>query len=624
MQAFKGANGIAYSLPDRPIAQGGEGAIYTVSRKPDKVAKLYNAPTEELRLKLSHMVANPPEPSVLGDIAWPVDLLYDDAGDFRGFVMPRLDTDCDLKKLYPFNPGQPPLLTYRQRVIVAQNICVVIAAVHQAGYVFGDFNPLNTGVNLTTGHVGFFDTDSYHFTDPSSGRTYRCGVCLDGYAAPELIARCKGTDYRNAPLPTFTKETDLFALAIHIFRLLMNGYTPFNGIRTAQNASTASPGIGNKAIEAGNYCFAPGKKPQSEATPALDSFPPEIRDLFSRAFLEGAKDPSKRPTAEEWKTALESYKMTLQSCSVDPSHDYWAGAKGCPYCEANRRYAAAMVSGQFTFSTPAAGAVLAKPTQHTAISRGSRTGNRAPQMTVSNSYTNSAQSVIPRSSPSLLRSFFSSRSGPGVLSRIRAKMKRFNPGALLDILFTFARPLAAILLIVLPVTVVTCNHFVEKATYSEQRFSISVLSKTENVLRIRVESDSSEALRVLTGDMKIRNRSDGRLLYEPTVTLTGSLAGKSSEVWDLELKNASTEVSETDLEDLVILFRITALSFENGKKEAFTTSEEKTVYEGRGKPAETNPYAVPASTDPFGFPSAFNESVPAEASGDSGLWTSPF
>lgn len=49
----------------------------------------------------------------------------------------------------------------------------------------------------------------------------------DHIAKHPMDAKCA---YEKTPLDTFTKETDYFALAIHIFKLLNNGFTPFNGI----------------------------------------------------------------------------------------------------------------------------------------------------------------------------------------------------------------------------------------------------------------------------------------------------------------------------------------------------------------------------------------------------------
>ena len=224
MTSYRGKKG-SYQLTDKPLASGGEGEIHSVSRKPGIVAKLYfkKVLKPELERKICFMAANPPDASVLGAIAWPIDVLYDQAGRFAGFVMPKMDTNAELGDIYPYNVGLIPRLSYPQRVIVAINIATVISAIHSAGFVFGDFNPRNIGVNLSSGHVGFFDTDTYHIANPATGETYRCMAGYPGYVAPELIKACKNTDFEHAPLPTFTRQTDLFALAIHIFKLLMNG-----------------------------------------------------------------------------------------------------------------------------------------------------------------------------------------------------------------------------------------------------------------------------------------------------------------------------------------------------------------------------------------------------------------
>ncbi len=354
-----------YQLDDQPLKSGGEGAIYTIANHPDKVAKIYHAEklSSELEDKLIYMAQNPPDQSIMNQIAWPQDLLRNAMGDFVGFVMPKLSIDTDLMSIYAYPPKIP--ITCEQKVIIAINICIVISAIHKAGFVFGDFNPLNIGINLKTGHVAFLDTDSYHITDTTSGKVYRCEVCLPGYAAPELIQRCKNSDYANAPLPTFTQETDRFALAVHIFKLLMNGYSPFNGIKDNERSSQASPGIGNAGIERDNYCFKPGNKPQSAATPDIRQFSPNIQSLFKQTFLGGPIDPSKRATADDWYQALCEYKDSLVQCKKNPDHYHYKTCVTCPYCDADQRFQQSMnaaasaykshsraSSGQVSFNNP--------------------------------------------------------------------------------------------------------------------------------------------------------------------------------------------------------------------------------------------------------------------------------
>ena len=137
------------------------------------------------------------------------------------------------------------------------------------------------------------------------------------------------------PLPTFTRETDYFALAIHIFKLLMNGYTPFGGIQHSVVGSPPFIATGNEEVLAGNYVFKPGFKPPKKATiPRLETFPQKIADLFTRAFIAGWNDPKQRPTAYEWHGALEQYEKELIQCSDNPLHQYdRKNGKKCPYCD---------------------------------------------------------------------------------------------------------------------------------------------------------------------------------------------------------------------------------------------------------------------------------------------------
>lgn len=339
-----GKNSKKYALTEPPLASGGEGAVYNIVGDSHHLAKIYHAAklqaSPELGEKLEYMVNNPPDASVLDQIAWPIDVLRDSAGRFCGFIMPKLDAREELKNIYPYPPKPGTKINTDQKLVIAINICIVISAIHKAGYVFGDFNPNNIGVNLNNGHVGFFDTDSYHFTDIRTGDTFRCEVACDGYVAPELINHCRleKADFAHASLPTFTTDTDNFALAIHIFKLLMNGYTPFNGIKESESVSQSSPGTGNLAIERDNYCFKKGNKPQSVATPTLDSLPNEIQILLGRTFLGGVSNPSSRATADEWRSALESMRNNLVQCTDNPDHMYFKGNKKCPYCEASKRY----------------------------------------------------------------------------------------------------------------------------------------------------------------------------------------------------------------------------------------------------------------------------------------------
>lgn len=330
-----GLSGTQYQLDSNLIGDGGEGKIYKVLGT-DKVAKIYkDSVSGELVEKLKYMVNNKPNSSVLNQVAWPLDIIYEcSTQKFLGFIMPLLNFNAELGEIYAY-PSKSNISSH-YKILVAENICAVISAVHEAGYVFGDFNPRNIRVNKNTGEVAFLDTDSYHIV--IGDKAYRCNVCAQGYAAPELIEKCSGKNYADAPLPTFTKETDNFALAIHIFKLLLNGFSPFGGIPDKQSPSVASPGKGNDAVRRNSYCFKPGFKHLSAAIPPLDSFPKNISDLLTRAFIRGKSDPKQRPSALEWHEVLVAYEKNLVTCANNPLHQYYKKNDNCPLCKADEKY----------------------------------------------------------------------------------------------------------------------------------------------------------------------------------------------------------------------------------------------------------------------------------------------
>ena len=140
---YTGLSGKTYELGSTPFSSGGEGEIYEIVKVSDKCAKVYHQGlrSKELEEKLKVMVANPPDQSVLFQIAWPLDIIYSNVKDFVGFIMPKIDVSGELQPVYKYPPKDYKGLTFKQKLIIAQNICAAIEALHTAGVVLGDFNP---------------------------------------------------------------------------------------------------------------------------------------------------------------------------------------------------------------------------------------------------------------------------------------------------------------------------------------------------------------------------------------------------------------------------------------------------------------------------------------------------
>jgi len=318
---------------------GGEGSVHEIVGRRDLVYKRYKPfkLTPALQEKLEYMMTRPPV-TIMGEcISWPVQLMKDTSGSLDGFVMPRLKFNKKLNDVYE-NRHYP----YEFAVVVASNLCTLVHQLHQNDITIGDFNHGNVGVHETTSIVSMMDCDSFHL----AGGKYPCCVCMDGYAAPELLKHMKRANtlrYETAPPHTFTRDTDLFSLATHIFRLLMNGVSPYNGIDTSVRTSSDVVSAGNKPIEDGMYVFRQGLTPAHPACPPQHVLTGELASLFDRAFLDGNNIPQPdinrtyRPEALEWYSALRKYQSSLAICKVKRTHQYYKKLSCCPWCEAELR-----------------------------------------------------------------------------------------------------------------------------------------------------------------------------------------------------------------------------------------------------------------------------------------------
>lgn len=351
---YAGRTGAIYELKDEKLASGGEGTIYEILGNENQVAKIFKEKyrTEQRRNKLLVMLSYDLDTEQLSEITWPQDILYDKGG-FVGYVMPKLKNVKNLNVVYSKGMDEIGL---KERVVIAYNICVAVGEVHKIGQVCGDLNPQNICVNLDSKfrsqyHVTLVDTDSYHIT--KDGTTFRCGVGLGQYIAPELQKKqINGMNLATIPLPTFTKETDLFALAVHIFNLLMGGCHPFacakeiedGYINTmeAMNGEEVNSVALPQPIENIKEGFFPFHQKREGITyplyaPAFDSLPNELQRLFIRTFEEGYDNPILRVSAEEWKDALMKVAKDIGVLSCSKGHMYFNHIQDCPYCEAKQR-----------------------------------------------------------------------------------------------------------------------------------------------------------------------------------------------------------------------------------------------------------------------------------------------
>jgi serine/threonine protein kinase len=312
------------------IARGGEGAVFEIVGDLSIVAKIYHAnkmPPDQVD-KLKAMVANPPDDPMRkqgkASIAWCIDLLTPiGGGQPVGFLMPRVSEMYPIFDFYtPINRvQQAPLFNYAYLHRAARNLAVAMRSIHSSGYVIGDVNESNILVSETA-LVTLVDVDSFQVRDGNT--IYRCIVGKPEFTPPEL----QGKSFRNTDR---SSEHDVFGLAVIIFRLLMEGNHPFDGVFTGQGEV---PSL-EARIKAGHFPYATQKVPYRPRplAPSINVLHPALQQLFQRCFEAGHLQPSVRPNAGEWQAALDEAEKSLKTCSKNKQHTYGNHLNDCPWCD---------------------------------------------------------------------------------------------------------------------------------------------------------------------------------------------------------------------------------------------------------------------------------------------------
>ena len=327
-------------------SKGGEGRIFTVNHDHSVVAKIFNPEKRTLgryakvqaweTLQEERLVPK----AFLDQVIAPGTTLYarnptaerNPKKLFIGYEMKKLENFQTLKKIYLDDQ-----LSFLEKAWVARNLAVLTNTVHNfkpgdvdSPLIIGDFNADNIAVLPQDGCIcKLIDVDSCQMTLNFNQRLILCPttVCQPEILAPEIARRLREekanleTVAQGPESPVFSRESDRFALACHIFALLMNGFSPFSAVpnmkEIARHPSITISHIDvnqNHAADNGEFVFAKKtifKKPPDLA-PKYAILTRRLQKLFERAFIEGSKDPNARPSAGEFFDALDAYINELE------------------------------------------------------------------------------------------------------------------------------------------------------------------------------------------------------------------------------------------------------------------------------------------------------------------------
>ena len=321
------ANGSALRLGAK-LGGGGEGTVYDVPQASHHVAKIYipSRRTPQLAKKLAMMVANQPDDPTRTQfnhvsIAWPSDLIYENK-QVIGFIMPKMGTSSRLYELIQpqLRAKHHPKLNYTYNYRVAANLAQAMASIHAKNYVIGDVNEHNALFN-SNALITIIDCDSMQVIDQQTNTVFPCLVGVPEMTAPEL----QGVDFSKVAHAR-TQDSDVFALAIIIFKLLMEGFHPFQGVAVGKEPNREQAHV--YCIQHQIFPYVTGQRYMPPpVAPGFLTLPAMLRQLFVRTFVE-----TKRPSAQEWAKALTMVEKRLVSCPHDSAHRYPQDGH-CAVCE---------------------------------------------------------------------------------------------------------------------------------------------------------------------------------------------------------------------------------------------------------------------------------------------------
>jgi DNA-binding helix-hairpin-helix protein with protein kinase domain len=318
------------------IGEGGEGAVFHIGGKSELIAKIYKPfesqeERDERHAKVSAIVRHDND-RVRSAAAWPQQILFDESGQFSGFVMEYLSGYMPLYMAYQIKSRvrRMPGRNFRYLVRLARNLATCVHFVHEASLVIGDLNESN--VLATPGAmVRLIDVDSFQIEVDGKILTPKVGKLE--LLPPEL----HGVDLENR---VRTREEDAFSLAVLIFQTLVFGRHPFAGRPTDDSMEITL----EDAISCGWYVYSSRRSTPLSPPPYLtiDWLPEEIRKMFEEAF----EPNGNRPTPMEWHEALKRLEENLQECSASELHDFPANAVECPWCRLERAWNVSLFGGE--------------------------------------------------------------------------------------------------------------------------------------------------------------------------------------------------------------------------------------------------------------------------------------
>lgn len=298
------------------ISRGGQGSVYRITNRDDRVVKLYHEDKQPSPIELQRLdrLIAARKPILLDCCAWPLSRINIDGR--IAVIMRCIEESHELHMLIDRSSRVSHFrhADWKFMAQAAQHLAQACSQVHAAGMLLVDISEKNVLVNRAA-EINLIDCDGFVF---QGGGQFGCSNTFTlQWTAPELRGQTLSCTER-------TINHDNYALARAIFKLLFQGSEPMQAL----DGDGDAPG---EQV----FVFSRRRPVRSQAPfeLTLDEVPQEIADLFEQAFDSRSASPGVRPAATQWATALTKMLASMHRCTQQASHSYVQGlSSGCPWC----------------------------------------------------------------------------------------------------------------------------------------------------------------------------------------------------------------------------------------------------------------------------------------------------
>lgn len=283
------------------FGEGGEGVIYALAQRDDVLIKLYHedqlAKRGDALQKKVEAMRGVQALAEQQSVSWPLISVFDKHKRWIGYAMYKAEGK-DMFLLAHAMLYQKHFLGLDRHKITGYLINLVqqLKLLQDNGVMIGDYNLHNILCNPNNDQVTLIDCDSYQLL--LNGKHYASPVGTPDMTPKEHHGKAFSSLVR-------TKESEAFSLAIILFKCLMLGRHPYDIVGGDDPVSNLKRGdfaygIGNRGIPAGPWYNI------------WSHMPRRIKSCFINTFTEGANDPSKRTSLDEWLEVLQLYQKEIE------------------------------------------------------------------------------------------------------------------------------------------------------------------------------------------------------------------------------------------------------------------------------------------------------------------------